>query len=405
MFAKKNKKIVFLLGFFLLVLFIFPFSFGENGAFVAHAQTNPTSANPDPGLSGWDVLWSPIVSLLVGIQKLLGMFIEVSFNLITSFIDVKIVRGMLTSTAVTETWTAVRDVCNLAFILTLLFSAFATIFHIEKYHIKTIIVKLVLMALLINFSLPITRFVIDTGNVPMYYLAQVLMGPEASGIGSQIAKEANVLCAILPSYGKCGILTGATDKQQLDKGYAELIGSIVLLFLFAITMFSVAILFAIRTIALTILLIFSPLGFVGIAVPALNKYATQFWETLIQYVFFGPAMLFMIVVSVKMMAALNGLSANGAGVSVSQGFVGSIMMMSVPIVILWMAMIVAQKSGVAGASIVVEQPRSLQKHPFLECGNIPNGKLKQLQNLPIASFLVIIVFKALFEDGKKDQNA
>ena len=95
------------------------------------------------------------------------------------------------------------------------------------------------------------------------------------------------------------------------------IGSIVLLFLFAITMFSVAVLFAIRTIALTILLIFSPLGFVGIAVPALNKYANQFWETLIQYVFFGPAMLFMIVVSIKMMATFNGLSANGAGVSVS----------------------------------------------------------------------------------------
>ena len=48
------------------------------------------------------------------------------------------------------------------------------------------------------------------------------MGPETSGIGSQIAKEANVLCAILPSYGKCGLLTHATDKQQLDKGYAEL---------------------------------------------------------------------------------------------------------------------------------------------------------------------------------------
>ena len=172
MFAKKNKKIVFLLSFFLLVLFIFPFSFGENGFFVAQA-TAP--ANPDPGLSIWDMLWSPIVSLLIGIQKLLGMFIEVSFNLITSFIDVKIVRGMLTSDAVKETWTAVRDVCNLAFILTLLFSAFATIFHIEKYHIKTIIVKLVLMALLINFSSPITRFIIDTGNVPMYYLAQTLI--------------------------------------------------------------------------------------------------------------------------------------------------------------------------------------------------------------------------------------
>lgn len=358
-----------------------PFSFGENGSFVAQAQAENEQ-------SAWN-RGNPFTWILIGMQKVVAWFTTGAISLLTQFIDAKLTTDLLTSTAVSEVWAAVRDVCNLAFILTLLFSAFATIFHIEKYHIKTIIAKLVLMALLINFSLPITRFIIDLGNVPMYYLAETMFGSSgASGIGGQIADQSNLVCVLVPHYGGCG---NTTSWDYAINDPSLIIASTILLFLFCITIFSLAILFIIRTIGLTLLLMFSPIGFVGIAVPALNKYANEFWETLIKYVIFGPTMLFILAVSIKMMAAVNGFSNGGAGslnlvFNGIDGFAKTIATLAPPIVVLWMGMAVAQKSSIAGASMVMGTAQEFAKKsgvfaarwgsgytPFIEKTGIAGG--------------------------------
>ena len=49
-------------------------------------------------------------------------------------------------------WTIVRDVCNMFFVVIMLVIAFATVLRIENYSYKKLLPKLVIMAILINFS-------------------------------------------------------------------------------------------------------------------------------------------------------------------------------------------------------------------------------------------------------------
>lgn len=125
-------------------------------------------------------------------------------------------------------------------------------------------------------------------------------------------------------------------------------------------MFVLAILFMIRTIALTILIIFSPLGFIGLAVPALNKYSSEFWDNLIKYTFFGPVMLFVLAVSVKIISVLNQpttpLATTGIG-----GVASAIQAIATPIVILWIGMLVAQKANIWGANAVIGMAEKVAK--------------------------------------------
>lgn len=59
-------------------------------------------------------------------------------------------QSILRMDAVKSGWDVVRDFLNIAFIFFLLFSAFATIFQVSKYHIKSTWVMIVVMALLVN---------------------------------------------------------------------------------------------------------------------------------------------------------------------------------------------------------------------------------------------------------------
>src|SRR3989338_7431568 len=61
-------------------------------------------------------------------------------------------------------WRVTRDVANMFFVFFLLWIAIATIFGFEQYGIKQLLPKLIVTALLINFSLPIAQVVINTSS-------------------------------------------------------------------------------------------------------------------------------------------------------------------------------------------------------------------------------------------------
>jgi hypothetical protein len=65
-------------------------------------------------------------------------------------------------------WPIVRDVCNMFFILILLVSAFATIIGYDSsLHYRNVLPKLLLQAILINFSKTLIQVLIDFSQVVM----------------------------------------------------------------------------------------------------------------------------------------------------------------------------------------------------------------------------------------------
>ena len=66
---------------------------------------------------------------------------------------------------ITTIWTIVRDFSNIFFILILLYAAFQVILGLGHGGGKKIVASVILIALLVNFSLFISRVVVDAGNV------------------------------------------------------------------------------------------------------------------------------------------------------------------------------------------------------------------------------------------------
>jgi hypothetical protein len=127
------------------------------------------------------------------------------------------------------------------------------------------------------------------------------------------------------------------------------------------TLLIVAGLFVVRLIALTMLVMFSPVGFVGYIFPSTAKYATDWWNQLFSYAFFAPVMIFIMGISLRIMTVMGTDSANAfsAAANANVGgrdasWVASAAFFTIPVTMLWMGIGLAKKSGGAMASTIVD---------------------------------------------------
>ncbi len=69
------------------------------------------------------------------------------------------------TSAVNVGWGLCRDIVNLFLIFILLYIAIATILQVSGYGAKELLVSLIVIAFLVNFSLVITKLVVDASNI------------------------------------------------------------------------------------------------------------------------------------------------------------------------------------------------------------------------------------------------
>jgi hypothetical protein len=245
-------------------------------------------------------------------------------------------------------WQFIRDFFNLFFIFILLFSAFATIFQVDSFNIRNIFKNILLTALLINFSFPITRFLIDVANVPMYYFINDVIGA-GGGQGAVIAMN-NLL-------GFSG-----TAAAALTTDYIPTFAAIIFAFLFGISLAVLSVMLIVRLIALTILLVFSPIGFAGSLLPGFNKYGQEWWSKFWNYAFFGPAAALMLVVSLKFLEAtqtanvwrsVDQVSTNASVSASGSTLITNVIFYTIPIILIWATIGLANKFAIAGSAAVV----------------------------------------------------
>ena len=114
-------------------------------------------------------------TVMIGIVTVLGwiaFFLSYVVGYITTvIIDVLIwvvqFNNIINVEAVKVGWVIVRDLANMFFVLVLLVIAFATILRIESYNAKKLLPKLLIMAVVINFSKTIFGIIIDFSQVIM----------------------------------------------------------------------------------------------------------------------------------------------------------------------------------------------------------------------------------------------
>ena len=223
------------------------------------------------GVVGW---------IAYGFAYVLGLLLTF---LINTLVNVASFNKFIDVDTVKEGWKIVRDLCNMFFILILLVIAFATILRIESYNMKRWLPKLLIMAVLINFSRMICGLIID--------FAQVIMLTFINGLGG-LAQNNLINLFQVKEYLK--FETSATEDVKTLTAVGTILAGLIAL---VITTVIVAVLLGILLIRIILLwtyTILSPLAFLLSAFPAGQRYASQWWSEFSKQVIVGPVLAFFL---------------------------------------------------------------------------------------------------------------
>lgn len=302
-------------------------------------------------------------------------------------------------------WRIVRDFSNIFFILILLYIAIKMILGLGGAEIKKMIVQVVIVALLINFSMFFTQVVIDSSNIlalifynkitlhitkdkverkydPVFTESKVMVEEKdfAGGIMEAFdptrlmtedifneSPEARYLAQFKTDHPFLEFITFEGAPLRVLLGYenpgntAFLLGIIAVscaIFLFAAYAFFIAALaFIGRLIELWMLIIFSPFAFMSLSIPELKKLdwlGFDAWlKRLVTVAFMAPIFMFFMLLISKLVQ----IDIFGSLADPKQRSAGKIMLIVIPgiiyVTLLWKATSFAKKgSGEFGAAVI-----------------------------------------------------
>ena len=275
MAKRKKKRSVFELRLFLPIFLIGFFIFSAQ---IAHADSVLMNWLGDKTASAFLYV---INLVLYAVFQIAGLTVSLGATLLEFVLNPIAFNGLFNLAAVYNLWRMVRDFFNLFFILMILFIAFATIFQVQAYNYKKLLWQLVLMALLTNFSFPVSRFIIDLANVPMYFFLNSIAPTAGNTVGKTISgnlfSAAELKNVLLPSVSETANITGASDMTN------RLLQAVIFIFIFGVSLTVLAVLLLVRAVTLLVLVIFSPIGFIGSAIPWLSSISKKWWDQLLSF--------------------------------------------------------------------------------------------------------------------------
>ncbi len=321
MFSKKEKQKNrsalkgILLSFITLSLLLIPISF---------------SNSPDSSiLGGFEVSyahawidWSAGVSMILATvsNAILGLmawgvgFAGLMFDYVIDETVVKMGTNVKNIDAINIAWTAIRDVANMAFIFILIYIAIATILRLSNVDTKKALINVIVIALLINFSMFLTKVVIDATNFVAigFYNASTNVTLGNGEVSESLSQSfAHVM-------GLSGIFSGESVVSVVEKGGSVTgiivsgVGGSILLMITMFVFLAGAFLFFMRYIMLLFLMILSPIAFVALAMPQSSGLFKKWSGSLINQSVFAPAFLILIYISLLITSEVI-----GAGTSVT----------------------------------------------------------------------------------------
>ncbi|MEK7500717.1 MAG: hypothetical protein AAB642_01160 [Patescibacteria group bacterium] len=262
-------------------------------------------------------------------------------------------------------WTLTRDIANMAFILLMLVMAFGTILRMESYGWKKMLPKLVVMALLINFSLIISGVVLDVANSLAYFF--VSAGGTATDAGREVSVGDNIMTALqmgavaqIQNDVNLGTASNAA-RGMITKVIMVVFIQLILYLIVAFLLFAMGLMMIYRLIRIWISLIMAPFYWVSYAIPGYNRF-NQWWMDFLKQAFFPAIMGFFIFLGMLTAATLNSVDFLTAAKDVG-GFWGTIistipismiMQYIVVVSILFYGLTISQSWGASGAKMMLD---------------------------------------------------
>jgi hypothetical protein len=240
---------------------------------------------------------------------------------------------------VTGGWGMVRDFCNIFFIFVLLYIAFRTILGMGGGHgpnTKQMIINVIIIGLLINFSLFAAQLIVDSSNIlarVFYNSGTIKTIEEVDGADSIISQpgpngEMQLSAAIVSKVDPQNLIINSQkvsdieDKGGQGGGESLSAGTFLLVTLLAtavnvvgmIVFLSVGLIFVARVIGLWVAMILSPLAFFSYTVPSMQGMNLvgwkHWWPETISLAFLAPIFMFFLYLILKFLTVIDIITIN-----------------------------------------------------------------------------------------------
>jgi len=310
--------------------------------------------------NGFYIVLGMFTYFLFSISAFLVQFaaalLEFTFS-IEKFTDVSVV---------TYGWQICRDLCNIGFVLIMLVMAFDSVLQLNKYPIKQLLPKLIIAALLINFSLVFCGMIIDFSQIVTHYFYEAAKGDNTAGLSGQLAGALNLQSVFKEPVKDWGQQL-RDETGNITPLILGIIFNTVIMLVAAFSMAAAAIFFITRIVMLWLLMIFSPFAWISMIAPGIPKlggYWGRWWTDFIKWSLFAPIYMFFIYLAIMIAASgpMNFSPKDTAVVNqsnlltgslgfLSSGF-GSVLQYIAIIIILIGGLKTAQETGAVGATTI-----------------------------------------------------
>lgn len=231
-----------------------------------------------------------------------------------------------------QIWGVARDLANIIFIFILFFIATYTVLQLgEGASLRKNLVKILIVAILVNFSLTITRLVVDASNVmalTFYDAAINIRGVKPQGTmdrASAISTAVVNSIRLQTIYKQPGVsrLTNTLNTAKetfMNPGKVIMFGVIAtfIMVMVTITFLQLTYAFLVRMIIFVFLMMLSPLAFVVHALPkdfggSYSSYYSLWWKKLTANAIYAPVQMFFIYAILLLISCVpSGLQGGGA---------------------------------------------------------------------------------------------
>lgn len=309
------------------------------------------------------------MKILAGILGIVGLILdEVMIRTV-----VNLSEAIKAITAINSVWATIRDLGNMAFIFILLYHGIRMVLGVSSTDIKKVIRGIITAALLVNFSLFVTKAIIDASNIATLGFYNSIAAAGGNSLTVQTTNQQGNQVQEISRFGFSGAfmkplgITGLFDSNGFEKAFTTsvdqggklatvYIGSIIFMLITIFVFLAVSVLFIIRFVAFVILLIMSPLAFLALAIPGLEPMKDKYWNTLWSQALFGPLYMFYSWIILRLMGpgGITGSNTKSLAEALAAPTVDSVSVIinfAILIALLLMSIIEAKKQATKGGFI------------------------------------------------------
>lgn len=287
---------------------------------VARAMGMPLPSLPSIG----GILAEAVGSLMfyVGyfIASVLKMFISINAWAIGMLLQIQSAQKIVNLPVVSIGHNVMLSLTNLGFVAAIIFIAVATILRLQTYNVKKTLWKLIIAALLVNFSLVFAGAIMNLSDqmsniflkqfpgqgegadfaeaITTAFSPQKYLNPQAD----PVAREAVNTDPAKATEQFAGAFSVVDENQQnVAGGIGQLLApifglvmTVVGLMAMGLVLSAFSLLLLIRYIALSILLVLMPMVWLFWIFPGLSGMWTSWWKNFFRWAFFAPIVLFFL---------------------------------------------------------------------------------------------------------------